>query len=161
MCAQDPAAFTKFPPFAYTVQRIWSNASAMAGQDPCLPLLPSEVYFNSAPELSDTINLNLFGQSLSFTGVTIPVGSTTTIPLDLFSTAPTTGPWRVTVQDFSQLMQGPQELQLSLDNTSGSNGDKLNLTIKVEQASQYGAELFFIVSSLNGQEHYWIGAVGN
>ncbi len=161
MCAQDPAAFTKFDGLDYVVQRIWSNKAANAGHDPCVPALPGEVYFNASPETIDQIPLNFGpGGSLLLDGVNIPVGSSKTIALDLFSDADTGGPWDVQVQDASGMAGGGQ-LGLSLDHASGQNGDKLQLTIKNERGSQYGVNIFFVTSSLGNNGHYWLGLVGS
>ena len=161
MCAQQLSSFTTFPELAYTVQRAWSNKAAAAGHDPCVPSLPGEVYFNAAPEMSDTIDLNIMGGSAVFKGVKVPVGQTKTIPIDLFSDADTGGPWDVQVIDYAQLSGQPSQLDLSLDETSGQNGQKLHLTIGVPKATQYGVELFFVISSMGNTQNAWIGIVGN
>jgi hypothetical protein len=161
MCAQLPGAFTTFPEIAYTVQRSWSNASAKAGHDPCVPTIPGQAYFNSAPVLNDDIILGFGGQKISMKGVKIPVGGSKTVEVDLFSDAPTGGPWDVEVMDSSGFMGGSKMLDLSLDRTSGQNGEKLHLTINVLKASPYKAEAFYVISKLNGQANIWVGLVGN
>jgi hypothetical protein len=94
-------------------------------------------------------------------GVKIAVGASKTIDIDLFSDAPTSGPWKVSVLDYNKTMTGTQYLQLSLDQSSGQNGDTLHLTIKVVKAdTTYGVEPFVIFSDLNGQENLWMGLVG-
>jgi hypothetical protein len=159
LCAQDPTAFTKFPELNYTVQRTWSNASALAGHDPCVPLLPNVVYFNTVPELPDTITIG--GGAFSSAGVQVPVGMSKTIPLDFFSDAPTSGPWTIQASDYGALVQGgAPNLQLTLDRTSGSNGERAQLTIKTLKAGQFGAGIFVIVSKLGGRTNYWFGLVG-
>jgi hypothetical protein len=160
MCAQDPEAFTKFAGFPYTVQRIWSNKAALAGQDPCVPALPGEVYFNAAPVMNDTLDLSIEGQSIDLTGVSIPVGGTKTIAVDLFSDGPT-GPFEVEAQDYNALMGMPANLDLSLDNSVGVNGQTLNLTINVKSSGQYGVELFFLIVTQGQTSHFWVGDVGN
>lgn len=162
LCAQFDGVFTKFAELPqYTVQRSWSNAAAAAGHDPCVPALPGDVYFNAAPELPDTITYSLFGQQLSTKGVTIPVGGTRTIPIDLFSEGPTSGAWTVEAQDFSALMGGVPHLTLSLSPTTGVNGDKLQLTITVNSTGTHNNELFLLKSTLNGHSNVWLGLVGN
>src|SRR5206468_11189841 len=99
MCAQQASSFTKFAELpAYTVQRFWSNASAAAGHDPCVPSLPGEVYFQSAPVLPDMVSLT--GLPVPLKGVQIPVGQSKVISVDLFSDAPTSGPWTVQALDY-------------------------------------------------------------
>ncbi len=160
MCAQDPGAFTKFTGFDYMVQRSWSNAAAMAGHDPCVPAAANEVYFNAAPELPDMISLGGIG-GFQTTGVSVPVGSTKTIDLDLFSDGPTGGPWTVAVKDFQTLMGGSGgNFSFALDRTQGQNGEKLHLTINSLKATQYNAGIFVVISKLNGQSHFWFGLIG-
>jgi hypothetical protein len=157
MCAQDPAAFGTEPPFPYTVQRLWSNSTALAGHDPCLPSISGVAYFNSAPVLSDMLSVG----PDTFLGVHIPVGQTVTIPLDLFSDAPTATAWTVQADDLNALMGQDPDLSLVLEQASGGNGDKLQLSITALQASQIGVSGFLIVSSLGPETHFWVGAVGN
>ena len=45
MCEQDPQANMEFSDSPFIVQRFWSNRSAHAGHDPCVPLWPGEVFF--------------------------------------------------------------------------------------------------------------------
>jgi hypothetical protein len=157
MCAQNPDSFFKPTDIGNYVQRTWSNANASAGHNPCQPSagLP---YFNSMPVLPDKITV---GGQFTTKGVTIPVGQSKTIEVDLFSDANTGGAWNVTAIDAATLQQQQPELSFSWDKTSGKNGQKLYLTVKVLKASQYGAESFLIQSQLGSQASVWIGIVGN
>jgi hypothetical protein len=162
MCAQFPTSFTTFSELAYAVQRIWSNASAKAGHDPCQPALPGEVYFNSVPVLPDNLTVTTFGGTITERGVHIPVGQSKTIQLDLYSDGPTSGPWSVAVKDWAATTGGTALLNLSLDKNSGVNGEKLNLTITVKAAGKHNTESFLIESRLgNGQPNLWFGLVGS
>lgn len=152
MCAQNQGAFTKFPDLDYVVQRSWSNASAKAGHDPCLPALDGHVYFNAVPVLKDTIHL---GQGFSTKGVKILEGESKTIDVQLFSDGPTGGPFSVSAFDPNQ------QLDLSFDQDYGQNGQTLHLTITVNQASQYNAEVFYLISDNGIDQNLWIGLVGN
>jgi hypothetical protein len=159
MCAQFPNVFTTFPPFNYTVQRIWSNKSANAGHDPCVPELPGEVYFNAAPVLPGVLPWTIQGQTAMIKAVSIPVGGTMTIPVQLFSEGPTPA-WTVTAVDPAVMLGAPSALlDLTLDKSTGQNGDVLQLTINVLGAGSGNAEVF-IVKSSNATTHYdWFGAV--
>jgi hypothetical protein len=85
------------------------------------------------------------------------VGQTKTVELDLFSEAPTPGPWTVSVKEI-----GGNDLGLSLDKTQGQNGDKLSLTIQVKSKNTtYGGEIFVVRSTRNTDESLWVGFVGN
>ncbi len=162
MCSPFDASFYKPAGFDYTVQRSWSNAAAKAGHDPCVPGLAGLPYFNSAPVLPDTITLGFGQQMLVTKGIKIPVGQSRTIELDLFSEGKTAGPWKVSAKEPSRggMMSAPT-LEFTLDRSSGVNGEKLHLTIKVLKASQYKAASFVVVSELGTQKAYWAGLVGN
>jgi hypothetical protein len=161
MCAQNPGAFFKPQGYAYTVQRTWSNKAAAASHDPCTPSLPNEVYFNSAPVLSDSVTLSIQGQSVTTKGVSIPVGQSKTVEVDLYSDGPTTGPWSLEAQDFGALQGGAADLSFQFDKTTGQNGDKVKMTITVMKQGQFGVEGFLLLNRLGSAGSFWIGLVGN
>jgi hypothetical protein len=70
----------------FTVQRIWSNASAAARLDPCNPAPSGEGYFNAAPRES------LF---------VLDVGGSATFGVDAFADQ-TMSNWTLSVQDWSE-----------------------------------------------------------
>jgi hypothetical protein len=155
MCAENLASFTKFPELAYVVQRTWSNAAARAGQDPCVPPLAGEVYFNSVPEMSDMVDYTFDGLPVSVVGVKVPVGTAREIDLDLFSGAATPGAWSVSVQEM-----GSHNLQFQLGDPYGQNGQKVHLTITPLGAGPS----VFTVSSLptwSAEPTTWVGFVNN
>ncbi len=159
-CAQSLSLFVTFPELPYMVQRPWSNVAAKAGHDPCVPTLPNTVYFNSAPNFTDNVTLNI-GQNITVKGVKIPVGESKTIQVDLFSDAKTSGPWTVKAIDSSAIQGGSKQLDFAFDKDSGVNGEKLNLTITVLKSTPYKAEIFYLMSTLNGTRNMWVGIVGN
>jgi hypothetical protein len=157
MCAQFQGVFTEFPPFDYTVQRIWSNKAALAGHDPCVPQPAGEVYFNAAPVMNDTTML----MGAEVRAVTIPVGQSLTIPVELFSDGPMAA-WTVGAVDPAMMLgSADQLLDFTWDKTTGQNGDVLQLTIKVLQAGPGNIELFYITSQNASQLNVWFGSVGN
>jgi hypothetical protein len=162
LCAPFPNSFYKPAGVTTLVQRVWSNAEAAAGHDPCEPQGVSP-YFNSAPVLTDTIDV--IGSPLgNFTtkGVTIHLQTSKTIELDLYSDAPTSGPWKVSVIDVAHRFFGdPPTLSFKLDKTQGQNGDKIMLTIQALAKSSLGASPFWIQNDLGGVSTVWIGLVGN
>jgi len=160
MCAQFSGSFTTFAELPYLVQRSWSNKSANAGHDPCVPAIPGDVYFNAAPVLNEWVTYSLYGQNVQVKGVTIPLGESKTIDLDLFSDGDTGGPFTVDVQDTSALFGGTPHLDLSLDRASGQNGEKLHLTITVNTAGKHNTETFAVISQLGSTKHAWFGIVG-
>ena len=160
LCGAYPNVFYVPTGFDHLMQRVWSNANAAAGHDPCQPDAPAP-YFNSAPVMSDTIHIRVGGLTVTTQGVKLAVGAETTIELDLYSDGPTSGPWTVSVLDITSAFFGGQPaLQFTLDRTTGQNGDKLNLTIKYLRAVVGGAP-FWIQNDLGKAQTFWLGAVNN
>jgi hypothetical protein len=164
-----PFLITTPSDLGYTVQRAWSNAAAAGGGDPCVPAPTDRVYFNAAPVLDDDVSI---GGTLKWTGSTkgvhIPVGQTRNVEVDLFSAGPTSGPWHVEATDWGtdpdvcgSTSCGAPDLQLALDRDTGSNGDKLHLTITALRRGAYGGSRFLLKSTLAGYTTYWVGYVGN
>ena len=158
MCQYNSDSYDVPPGSTYMIQRSWSNMAAKAGTNPCVPVPTTAPYFNSVPSLPDMLTVSGFGAA---PGVKIPVGQKKTIDVDLFSEGPTTGPWSVVLYDGDFVNTGTHYLNLSLDKTSGQNGDTLHLTIEVLKAdTTYGVVPFILSSTLNGQNNLWMGLVG-
>jgi hypothetical protein len=132
----------------FWVQRTWSNASAAAGHDPCVPVL-STPYVEAATNLQDiTVSA---GGGLTTRGIKVPVGQSVTVEVDLYSDAPSAD-WTITAIDVAQKykMQQP-ELAFSFDKTTGNNGDKLMLTItRLRAGSQFGVSELGLGAQVNG-----------
>jgi hypothetical protein len=142
----------------YMVQRTWSNAAATASKNPCVPAPSNGPFFNSMPVLTDSVTIG----GVTTKGVKIPVGSSKTIDIQLFSEAQTSGSWTVKAYDSGAFLGGTANTTVSLDKSSGSNGDVLHLTITVNKKdATIGGEAFVLVSTLNGQQNIAMGAVGN
>lgn len=157
LCAQFSASLSKPADIGYTVQSNWSNANAKAGHDPCQPAPDGQVYFNSMPALNDKV----MSRGASTKGVKVAVGETKVIPVSLYSDAPTSGPWTVTVT--SQNRNGTSPFKYALDKSSGQNGDVLNLSITGVTAvsGQSGTSTFVVTSQLGSRRNIWIGLAGN
>jgi hypothetical protein len=139
----------------YMVQRTWSNAEAALGHDPCVPVATGTPYFGAVPQLGAQVTLTGTGTAH---GVVIPVGSTATVAVHLFSDQLTTA-WQVSALDLGSV---GGDLTMTFDHTSGVNGDTLNLTIHVVKADPaYGSEPFAIQSTSSSRTTYFYGAVGN
>lgn len=164
MCSSGASAYFKPDGLDYTVQRCWSNQAASLLHDPCVPKLGTIAYFNTAAVLPDVHSTLLFGPKIDSHVVTIGVGETRAVELDLFSDEKTNGPWKVEVLDFSSLYGGPKKLAISLDRTSGRNGEKIwaDITALEKASPEYGGvSLFLIRSSLGAMRSTWVGAVAN
>lgn len=149
---KQTAVKTTDVPFA--VSRTWSNKAAAAGHDPCVPA-PSGAYFNAAPVLG-SVTLPMIGTTL---GVDVPLGGKKVVELDLFSDADTGGPFTVKVVDAAKLIGGASHLTLSLDKSSGLNGEKLMLTVQVDSAPSSKAELFVVEVTQGTRVSFWVGVV--
>ncbi len=162
MCEFDADQYLQPADMHYQVQRSWSNAAAAAGKDPCVPpSIPADVYFNSSPVMTDTVNATWYNGAVKATGVKIAVGATKTVDVQLWSTGATPGPWDVAAVDYGDAYNGKANLQLTFDKTSGNNGDVLHLTIKVLQADpNFASEPFWIESTLGNASNIWMGVVG-
>jgi hypothetical protein len=162
LCAYNSNASFIAAGLAHDAQRIWSNAAASGGHDPCVPAAPG-TYFNSAPVLDDDITFIYDNQQVATKGVKIALGGTKTIEVDLFSDGPTTGPWTLSAEDRNVFFHLPvPDLSFSFDRPGGVNGEKVYLTITVTSVdTRFNAEPFVILSTLGGQTNLWYGLVGN
>jgi hypothetical protein len=147
MCVMNEDAFFIPPGSQYMIQRTWSNAAALASSDPCVPARTTAPYFNTFPML-DTITYNPGGgHAFTTQGINIPLGAKRTIALNLFSAAPTAGAWTVRAYDNGSLKTGKANLMLSLDKSTGQNGDTINLTITPRAVDpRLGGEAFVLFS---------------
>jgi hypothetical protein len=151
----------------FLVQRVWSNAAAAAGHDPCQPTgTPSTPYFNAFPELPTMVTLkDADGLPLTNRGVQIAQGAQATIAVDLYSDAPT-DVWSLSAISLAELKGLPASLQFTWDRSYGKNGDRVHVTIKVLSANTaQNGEIFWIRSTLQGTgpavTHDWLGVVGS
>jgi hypothetical protein len=146
------------PVFDFYVQRTWSNLSAIAGHNPCVPLAPGP-YFNVTPMnlkyVSVTLPPSLTGSNLpeitTTRGVRILPGDTGTIELGFYSDARTGGDWTVTgVDETDGTESSADHLSVSIDRPSGQNGQKAYATVTVMSAGSMNAELLVFHSTLYG-----------
>jgi hypothetical protein len=164
LCTWATGVAIKPPGFDFTVQRIWSNASITAGHDPCVPALApaASPYFNSVPELDDTVTITSYGRPTKTKGVYLLPGQSKTISLWLYSDAPTVGPWTVSAVDapYYGIPATTHNLTFAFDKTQGQNGDRIQLTITVNGYDpQVGGAPFMITSTLGQQSNTWFGVV--
>lgn len=159
---------TDFTP--YTVQRQWSNKSAAAGSQWCLPKLPEPMYSTTfLPSTNlDTISVDLsslgYGPQTS-KGFKVPLNTSRTFPIGLFSDMATSGPFTLDVQGLTdpiaQDMNGNNidngTATVTLDLTSGVNGQIANVTVTPTAYSSLGVVFFYIRAVLPGsQQHHYL-----
>jgi hypothetical protein len=162
-------------PFDYWVQRVWSNKSGAAGHNPCVPV-PADPYFNVTPLDLQTVNVSFPGQltgssttqQVASKGYKILAGASATFGVGLYSDAATSGPWTIHATAGNPItgsqdpfaMYNPSSLTVSLDKSTGTNGDIAYVTVKVASTGTlFKGELVTITSALNGSYHYmpiWI-----
>jgi len=119
----------------FTVQRTWSNASAKASHDPCVPIPAGEVYFNAAPR-RQAITLS-------------KVGASVTIPIDAYSDAPMSN-WTL-----SASARGSTNFTFAFDTTSVSNGSVANLTVTLTQTLTAPTTIRITSTSSTNVRHSW------
>jgi hypothetical protein len=160
MCIYDSRAYEKLVG-TFMVQRTWSNASAQAGLDPCVPGVAGP-YINAAPDLDDAVTLDRSATAhFRTTGVTVPTGMSKTIAVRLFSTAPAND-WTVEAHDVGYESGGPATLSFKWDKSSGHNGDVLHLTITRTADGSIGGTELMLVSNVSATEQtVWFGFVAN
>lgn len=119
---ENPSAFVRPEGLGFQIQQPWSNAEALAGKDPCDPLHPDKIYFNSSAILTDLVPMEYDSQGhviFSAKGILLPARQSKTITLQLFSSAPTDGEWSVSIKSDPF---GDHTLSYHFDRKTGSNG---------------------------------------
>ncbi len=151
MCALEPQSFQRLVG-SYIVSRPWSNASALAGHDPCVPVL-SQPYFNAAPVFTENVNIAFDVHYVVTKGVQIALNQSKTVDVELFSDAPMSD-WSVQAIDTTQ----PPGLTFAWDAQTGNNGDTLHLTIT--RTAPTSSE--FVIESTSGMTtNLWFGFVAD
>lgn len=148
MCSTEDDSYFKAD-VGFMVQRTWSNSLAALGGSGCAPLPPNYVYWAASPVLTEKVNMDLTSQQMGIIvtkGVTVPLGESRTIDVDVFTTGPT-GPLNLFAFDYPQLQGQSAELELTFDQATGVNGDTRKLTIKrVAQDPTYGGTAFVVMT---------------
>jgi hypothetical protein len=163
LCKLEVNAFIVPAGFDYSVQRMWSDEHAAAGEEPCFPNVPDAgAYFTAFPDLEGVEIYPGYYTS----GVNVEPGTSRTVNVYLASDAPTGGAWTVsaTEQGSPQAPPDPDHLlSFTWDKTTGQNGDVLHLTITREPTpnttSTHGLPLV-ISSTLGGETNSFWTMVG-
>jgi hypothetical protein len=153
----------------YVVQRQWSNASAAAGHNPCVPV-PNAPYFNVTPQNLQEITLDAAGKSAFHTsqtrGIAIDSGATGTVNLGFYSDQPMAA-WTIRAELGGPFLKYAASATpwatVTLGTTTGANGATTTLTIKVNSVapatSQSGPTGYGVVTIVSDDpsgmyEHY-------
>ena len=153
MCAYVQAAYQRLVG-NFLVQRTWSNAAAAAGHDPCVPA--------AGPYINGALALPL-DSTLGTEAISVPLGTSKVVEVDLFSDAPVATPWTEAAADIDALLyKQPTELTFSWDTQTGNNGDKLHLTITRVANGQNGGSVVRVSSVVANQSvGQWWGYIAN
>lgn len=89
------SVYTERADLPFAVQRLWSNASAAAGRDPCVPA-PDRAYINVVPQGLDAVSVLVNRKKVATRGLLVQPGKTRSIALGFASDRPT-GAWNITV----------------------------------------------------------------
>jgi len=148
----------------FLVQRSWSNASAAAGKDPCVPEMANG-YIAIAPHFTDAdvVTVNSRQGSFSTPGVTINNGMSIDLQLDVFSDVPTDDTVTVEVMDAGVFTgTGTPQLAYQVGGYTGGNGAKLDVMITRTKAGTGRTSEFVIITKRGGKivNLWWALAAG-
>jgi hypothetical protein len=149
----DTVLWNDAPNMTYTISRIWSNAAARAGTDPCLGA-PTTPYYQSVPEQLDDAVIELFGTSTVTKATKVAVGATGMITLHVAGTAGA-GPFKVSAVDVASLYFGAKAV-LTFTQPTGTFalGDTVSIPVTVvakdPNLGGSGAEAFEIDTQPTG-----------
>ena len=134
----------------YPVQRIWSNASSMAGHSPCAPT--TDVYFDTVVGAADVVSFD----GTTMRGVALAPGQTRTVELIAFSDSATT-PWTVAASASSA--ESMDEPALTLCRKSAQNGESIPLTLTRPASSTQGSAVYVTstLGSVSVQYGFYVG----
>lgn len=165
--ASDAVDFTP-----YVVQRQWSNKSAAAGSHWCLPALDEPFYNTTFIPSSNldmiTVNLGPLGigaGAVQTEGFKVAIGSSRRVPIGFISDVDTNGPFTLDIQGLDQPISQDQNgnpinngtATVTLDTTSGVNGDIAYLTITPTAYSTLGTLFFYVRAVLpSAQQHHYL-----
>jgi hypothetical protein len=158
LCAVNHAFWRPGGAYPYLLSRGWSNKAAAAGNlDPCQPALPDQPFIGAAPIMPETITVTGSNGPATGPGITIAVGQSKTVDVQVWSTGPT-APFKIAAKQHT----GDTTLAFAWDKTMAVNGDVLKLTITVNKAGQGKVEAFVVTADINGEATpIWAGVVKN
>ena len=168
------------PSLRFSVQRQWSNASAAAGHNPCVPV-PPEPYFNVSALGLDAVTVDLTALvtdgfapetragTTQTRALRVPVGGEGSVELGLFSDGPTDA-WSLEAYEMDP--EGPRSdddpfpraptpsVAVQLDKNTGKNGDRVTLTARALASTPLGGSLVVVTSTLGASRHFFPIIVG-
>lgn len=160
----DTTLWADAPNMTYTISRIWSNAAAHAGTDPCLGA-PTSPYYQAVPEQPDDASISLFGGTVATKATKIAMSTAGTITLQVAGDAGS-GPFTITAADLASEL-GAKTPLLSFVQPTGTYAIGDTVTIQVTPKGKdtmlggTGAEGFEIATKpmSGGPTTYFYGLV--
>ena len=122
----------------WTLTRVWSNANASSGDDPCIPKPKNDVFYG----VTATPAITQF----------VKPGKTLTYTLQAWSESPIAN-WKLQAFNYN----GPYNPKLTLSQTSVNNGDTVTLTFTIPanaKSGDFGTVLVYSNRSQNDY-HFW------
>ena len=142
--------------FMFGVQRGWSNASAHAGHNPCVPV-PASPYFNVTPfpAEQDMISTTILGQATPTRGYKGVVGQKRAFSVGFYSDQGT-APIRLSARAPTNLPNGGANgtAMIDIDKTMGSNGEKALVTVTPTTFNQQGIILVVFTTTLGADSSF-------
>ncbi len=156
------AVYEETAPFAYGVQRFWSNASAAAGHNPCVRA-PTQAYFNTTPLDTEAISVTVSSEKTAANtkGFEIPVGSTKVLRYGFYADGEG-GPWTFQVVEGDGFTTPTTpHLKITSDRASGDNGDIANVSVEVDSVGTKTGILMTAISTRGSEPiHYMPVLIG-
>jgi len=161
MCAFIDGFAWKPSDMNYSVQRMWSNAAAKAGHDPCVGGASSS-YYQTVPTLPDSVTIN---GPVQTKGLKVARGSSGTLTLTVYADTPSAGPFVVTIDDYSSVYaNGNKLLSFTVPSGQVNAGDQIQVTVNaLGRDSQLGQAAAFVVNTKpvgGGATTYFYGLIG-
>ena len=155
----EESSFEAPPPFTFNVQRLWSNASAMTGHNPCLPRVAGEAYYNTTTIAPlDDIDVDFTNVSAPGTctpatctvptkGIKVALGQSRTFDIGFYSDAPT-GDWTVhafalpqmPIPDYTGNPVLNGSVNVTIRGATGNNGHVAHVTVTPLTAGAMGVQ---------------------
>jgi hypothetical protein len=134
---RDDSTFKGPADFPVSLQRLWSNKSAAAGHNPCIPL-GADPYYNVTPLDLETVSVFVDTDQSASTGLgyKIAIGAKKTIKVGFYSDAPVPGPWTITAVEGNYFSPATNHrLTIAVTKGSGSNGDMGTIDVTANEQS--------------------------
>ena len=162
MCEFATTVDWKPADMSYTIQRTWSNKAAAAGHDPCVGDGETP-YYEAIPFLPNTVDV---GQGQMVKSLNIPVGTTGTMTVRVFSDVPG-GSVTLRVDDiYSQFTGNAALLEFVVPPGPFLSGTdvQIQVTVKAQSIADLGGpfEPFTLATApvVGGSETYYYGIIG-